>query len=230
MFTQSTFNEQFNQFTPDVFRDPLFGELRVFIDTKRECWFIGSEVASRFGYVNPHKAIQDHVPSELIQQVPNLNLTNREVQVGHGGSRRQMLLIHERGLYALAGKSQLPGAIAFYEWVCEQIQDMRKYGVAMSQHLIDVIEFDPEQLWRIAKQREEENMRLEQENRNLQQQNNRLQQQNQSLRIENRGLGNRVSSLGHHIEILNNRRQMSQDYFDDKVRDLRDSLDEFLDR
>ena len=33
MFTQSTFNEQFNQFTPDVFRDPLFGELRVFIDT-----------------------------------------------------------------------------------------------------------------------------------------------------------------------------------------------------
>ena len=223
--TQSTFNEQFNQFTPDVFRDPLFGELRVFIDTKGECWFIGKEVASRFGYTNTREAIRDHIN-------PNLIIHKRSDLLHlppHPGTQ-EIVLIHERGLYALAGKSQLPGAIAFYEWVCEQIQDMRKYGVAMSQHLIDVIEFDPEQLYRIAKQREEENMRLEQENKNLQQQNNRLQQQNQSLRIENRGLGNRVSSLGHHIEILNNRRQMSQDYFDDKVRDLRDSLDEFLDR
>ena len=171
MFTQSTFNEQFNQFTPDVFRDPLFGELRVFIDTRGECWFIGKEVASRFGYVNPHKAIKDHINPSLIIRKPNksLGLANPGIQ--------EIVLIHERGLYALAGKSQLPGAIAFYEWVCEQIQDMRKYGVAMSQHLIDVIEFDPEQLYRIAKQREEENMRLEQENRNLQQQNNRLQGQ-----------------------------------------------------
>ena len=87
---------------------------------------------------------------------------------------QEIVLIHERGLYALAGKSQLPGAIAFYEWVCEQIQDMRKYGVAMSPQFKTVMEIDEEQAYRAAQQRF-----IEQQNKieDLQQQNNKLQGQ-----------------------------------------------------
>ena len=168
MFTQSTFNEQFNQFTPDVFRDPLFGELRVFIDTRGECWFIGSEVASKFGYVNPHDAIKHHINPSLIIRKPS-----KMLGLSHPGIQ-EIVLIHERGLYALAGKSQLPGAIAFYEWVCEQIQDMRKYGVAMSPQFKTVMEIDEEQAYRAAQQRF-----IEQQNKieDLQQQNNKLQGQ-----------------------------------------------------
>ena len=159
---QTRFDNTYSQFTPDVFKDDLFGELRVFIDTQGECWFIGKEVAERLGYQNTWEAINRHVRQELKQTCPiyilNQSLTpvNQGSQKNGRGGPQYVVLIHERGLYNLCMSSQLPEAIPFQKWVEEQIQDMRKYGVAMSQHLTDVIEFDPEQLWRIAQQKEAE--------------------------------------------------------------------------
>ena len=70
-----------------TFENAEFGKLTV-IEKGGEFFFIGKEVAEKLGYINPQKAIRDHIEDED-------KLTERFVQSGQG---RNMYIINESGL------------------------------------------------------------------------------------------------------------------------------------
>lgn len=100
-----------------VFRKEGFGEIRtVLIDD--EPWFAGKDVALVLGYLNPQKAIRDHVDEE--------DRTANESFTVHG---TPITLINESGLYTLIISSKLPEAKAFKRWIThEVIPAIRKTG------------------------------------------------------------------------------------------------------
>lgn len=151
-----TFGTAFNQYTPDEFEQ--FYNLRAFIDQNtKQFYFIGSEVAELLGYANPWDAIRELVPDSL-----KMNYRANSSGIPKRGNPN-VILIHEFGLYALATRSTLPSALNFQQWVYKTIQDIRMYGSSMSPKLIDVIEFDSEQLARIANCLREEVGQLKQQ-------------------------------------------------------------------
>lgn len=75
---------------------------------------------------------------------------------GTRGGNPNISIIHELGVYQLVSRSNLPEAEQFQDWIWSTIRDMRMYGSSMSKQLIDVIELDPEQLMRIAQQKQAE--------------------------------------------------------------------------
>lgn len=130
---QTTFDTQFNQFTPNVFKNPLFGEFRVFVDKAGEIWFVGHEVATALGYANPRQAIQVNIDSEYIK-------SGVYILDASSSQKRATTLIHELGLYALVTRSNKPNAFPFQKWVYSTIKDMRKYGFAMTPQLSEALE------------------------------------------------------------------------------------------
>ena len=114
--TKTTFKEILNYYAPDVFKDPTFGELTCYKDNNNQYWFIGSEVCFKLGYSNPWKAVRDLIPSNYKMEVPNDSF-------GSSGGR-PTILINELGLYCLAIKSRMPGALRFQEWGRHFIHDM----------------------------------------------------------------------------------------------------------
>lgn len=160
--TQSTYEEQFNKFTPQEFNNPMFGKLTVLKDSNGNLWFIGIEVASILGYKSPKDAVYDLVPSYYKQTVPINEFIGISPMNSPTRGNPNKTVISEHGLIALITKSTLTNSIIieFQKWVYEIIVNMRKYGVAMSPQLKTVMEIDEQQLWEIAKQKEEENQQL----------------------------------------------------------------------
>lgn len=60
--TAGNYSNHFNQFTPTVFSNPLFGNLIVIKDNKNNLWFVGMNAASMLGYQDTTAAIRDLVP------------------------------------------------------------------------------------------------------------------------------------------------------------------------
>ena len=84
-----------------------------------EPWFVGKDVASVLGYLNPQKAIRDHVDDED-------RLGERIVL---SGQNRMTTFINEFGLYALILSSKLPQAKEFKRWVTSEVlPQIRKMG------------------------------------------------------------------------------------------------------
>ena len=101
-----------------TFENAEFGKLTV-IEKGGEFFFIGKEVAEKLGYINPQKAIRDHIEDED-------KLTERFVQSGQG---RNMYIINESGLYSLILSSKLPQAKEFKRWVTKDVlPSIRKNG------------------------------------------------------------------------------------------------------
>lgn len=101
-----------------TFENMKFGKLTV-IEKDGEFFFIGKEVAEKLGYINPQKAIRDHIEDED-------KLTERFVQSGQG---RNMYIINESGLYSLILSSKLPQAKEFKRWVTKDVlPSIRKNG------------------------------------------------------------------------------------------------------
>lgn len=101
-----------------IFSNQTFGKLTV-IEKNGEFFFIGKEVAEKLGYLNPQKAIRDHIEDED-------KLTERFVQSGQG---RNMYIINESGLYSLILSSKLPQAKEFKRWVTKEVlPSIRKHG------------------------------------------------------------------------------------------------------
>ena len=76
-----------------------------------EPWFVGKDVASVLGYLNPQKAIRDHVDDED-------RLGERIVL---SGQNRMTTFINEAGLYALILSNKLPQAREFKSWVTSEV-------------------------------------------------------------------------------------------------------------
>ena len=101
-----------------TFENMEFGKLTV-VEKNGEFFFIGKEVAEKLGYLNPQKAVRDHVEDED-------KLTERFVQSGQG---RNMYIINESGLYSLILSSKLPQAKEFKRWVTKEVlPGIRKNG------------------------------------------------------------------------------------------------------
>ena len=96
-----------------VFKNDRFGEVRTMV-INGEPWFVGKDVAEVLGYLNPQKAIRDHVDGERIVL---------------SGQNRMTIFINESGLYALILSSKLPQAKEFKRWVTSEVlPQIRKTG------------------------------------------------------------------------------------------------------
>ena len=93
-----------------IFKNAEFGQIRTCM-VDGETYFVGKDVASALGYVNPNKAMIDHVDDED-------KLTSRIVMAGQN---RQVIIINESGLYALILSSKLESARRFKRWVTSEV-------------------------------------------------------------------------------------------------------------
>ena len=101
-----------------VFRSKEFGQIRT-CTVKGETYFVGKDVTDALGYVNPNKAMIDHVDDED-------KLTSRIVMAGQN---RQVIVINESGLYSLILSSKLESARRFKRWVTSEVlPQIRKNG------------------------------------------------------------------------------------------------------
>ena len=133
---ESTFEELISQYAPDELH--LFDNLRVFIEANGNFWFIGKDVASIMGYSDTDDAIRRHVPDQY-------KLTRRFTGSGQG---RDMIIINEQALYALAMRSKLPQAFQFQNWVYRVISRIRQSGgyISHDPRLKQVVDIIPEHL------------------------------------------------------------------------------------
>lgn len=102
-----------------TFENMKFGKLTV-IEKDGEFFFIGKEVAEKLGYINPHKAIRDHIDSED---------KRTERFVHPSGGVQATIIINESGLYSLILSSKLQQAKEFKRWVTKDVlPSIRKNG------------------------------------------------------------------------------------------------------
>ena len=101
-----------------IFKNKEFGQIRTCM-VKGETYFVGKDVTDALGYVNPNKAMIDHVDDED-------KLTSRIVMAGQN---RQVIIINESGLYSLILSSKLESARRFKRWVTSEVlPQIRKNG------------------------------------------------------------------------------------------------------
>ena len=101
-----------------TFTNSEFGNVRI-IEFNNEPWFVGKDVAAILGYVNPSKALLDHVDDD--DKVNNDSLSS----LGQRGG----WLINESGLYSLILSSKLESAKRFKKWVTSEVLPaIRKTG------------------------------------------------------------------------------------------------------
>ena len=93
-----------------IFKTAEFGQIRT-CTVDGETYFVGKDVAPALGYINPNKAMIDHVDNED-------KLTSRIVMAGQN---RQVVVINESGLYALILSSKLESARRFKRWVTSEV-------------------------------------------------------------------------------------------------------------
>lgn len=100
-----------------IFNSEEFGEIRT-VNINGEPWLAGKDVAVALGYMNPQKAIRDHVLNE-----------DRTVNESFTVNGTKVILINESGLYALIFGSKLESAQRFKRWVTNEVlPTIRKTG------------------------------------------------------------------------------------------------------
>ena len=147
-----------------VFNNPEFGDIRTLI-IDGEPWFVGKDVAAALGYINPSKALNDHVAPE--DKLNNETLSS----LGQRGG----WLINESGLYSLVLGSHKPEAKAFKRWVTHDvIPSIRKHGLYMTPAKLQEILAKPENLFVILQTLAEE----QKKNAELTEANQKLEETN----------------------------------------------------
>lgn len=105
-----------------IFKNVEFGEVRM-VTINNEPYFVGKDVAEILGYMNPSKALLDHVDDD--DKVNNESLSS----LGQRGG----WLINESGLYSLILSSKLPTAKKFKHWVTSEVlPSIRKHGAYLT--------------------------------------------------------------------------------------------------
>lgn len=102
----------------EIFKNEEFGEIRV-LEINGEAWFVGKKIAEILGYVNPQKAIREHVDKD-----------DRGVnEMDTPGGKQKVNIINESGLYSLILSSKLPNARKFKHWVTSEVLPaIRRHG------------------------------------------------------------------------------------------------------
>ena len=109
-------------FFENVFR---FGGSAIRVTLKNDNpWFVSHDVCAALGYVNPRKAVADHLDDD-----ERMTVTSSDGHSGKRGGARLMTIINESGLYALVLRSRKPEARKFAKWVTgEVLPSIRKTG------------------------------------------------------------------------------------------------------
>ena len=117
--TASTYQDHFNEFTPSVFKNELFGNLNVLKDSSGKLWFIGIEVAQMLGYKDPSRAIRYAIPAHEKQIVNMSKYPVNFTGYSQGRGNSNKTLISEQGLIELINRSELNNPIIrqFKDWV-----------------------------------------------------------------------------------------------------------------
>ena len=107
-----------------------FGNLRTIVIDNTP-WFCGKDVAKALDYAQPPHALKRHVG--LSQKCIYATLQEALSMVAETGTSSELhphtVFINEAGVYSLAMGSRLPTAVAFKDWVCEEVlPTIRKYG------------------------------------------------------------------------------------------------------
>ena len=103
-----------------IFSHESFGNVRItMIDGNP--WFVARDVAECLGYINTPKAIIDHCKhAKILKGSDSEHLTS---------SPRGMNTIPESDVYRLVMRSNLPKAVEFQDWICEEVlPSIRKTG------------------------------------------------------------------------------------------------------
>ena len=110
-----------------VFNHEVFGNLRMMTSENGQPFFVGKDVATALGYINPSNALQVHVEKE--DKTTYLN------QVSGSNYKSKTIIINESGLYSLVFASKLPQAKAFKRWVTSEVlPQIRKTGGYIPTH------------------------------------------------------------------------------------------------
>ena len=94
-----------------IFKNAEFGQIRTCM-VDGETYFVGKDVASALGYVNPTKAVSVHVDEE--------DRSMSEMDTHQRGSQ-MTIIINESGLYSLILSSKLDSAKRFKRWVTSEV-------------------------------------------------------------------------------------------------------------
>ena len=94
-----------------IFKNAEFGQIRTCM-VDGETYFVGKDVASALGYVNPTKAVSVHVDEE--------DRSMSEMDTHQRGSQ-MTIIINESGLYSLILSSKLESAKRFKRWVTSEV-------------------------------------------------------------------------------------------------------------
>ena len=94
-----------------IFKNAEFGQIRTCM-VNGETYFVGKDVASALGYVNPTKAVSVHVDEE--------DRSMSEMDTHQRGSQ-MTIIINESGLYSLILSSKLESARRFKRWVTSEV-------------------------------------------------------------------------------------------------------------
>lgn len=112
--------------TPQIFKNPEFGSIRV-IEENGKYLFCGADVARALGYAKPQNAISTHCKGALKRGT----LTD--------GGTQQLLFIPEGDLYRLIVHSKLPSAEQFEQWVFDEVlPTIRKTGGYVDENRSDL--------------------------------------------------------------------------------------------
>ena len=99
--------------------DGLGIQIKSFIDSRQNIWFLGKDVAKILGYQDTDQAIRKHVDEEDKYKGP----------VKTTGGLQQTFYINESGFYSLVLSSKLETAKKFKRWVTSEVlPSIRKYG------------------------------------------------------------------------------------------------------
>ena len=126
-----------------IFQNPLFGEMRSFVDENDTPWFVGKDITTILGYKDPSRALYDHVDEE--------DKTTLLIQQSGSNYKNKTTLINESGLFSLILSSKLPQAKLFKHWVTSDVlPTIHKHGVYMSNDVIEKTLADPDYLIQVA--------------------------------------------------------------------------------
>ena len=109
-----------------IFQSNEFGSVRV-VEHEGEPWFVASDVAKALGYERPNDAVNAHC--------------KKMNKFSYGNSPQGAMpynIIPESDVYRLVMRSNLPSAVEFQDWICEEvIPSIRRtggYGVPALPH------------------------------------------------------------------------------------------------
>ena len=130
-----------------AFHHDEFGDIRC-VEFEGNPWLVGKDVATALGYVNPRKALDDHVDVEDKQRGDDVTIRDSIGRVQHP------TIINESGLYSLVLSSKLPGAKRFKRWVTHDVlPSIRKHGLYAIDEILDNPDIAIEALQRLKEER-----------------------------------------------------------------------------